>query len=46
MTYDGFKSVDVKKFFFFFANIVMRGKIDEEKATELLSHLNGKALDF
>lgn len=45
-TFDGSTSSDVKKFFFFFDNVVTRGKPDEDKATELLSHLDGRAFDF
>lgn len=37
-TYDGCASGDVKKFFFFFENVVMRGKTDEENSVELLSN--------
>ena len=43
---DGSLSSDVKKFFFFFENVAMRGKSDEEKALELLAHLEGEAFDF
>ena len=43
---DGALSSDVKKFFFFFENVAMRGKSDEEKALELLAHLEGEAFDF
>eukprot|EP00174_Griffithsia_okiensis_P000186 GO255559.1.p1 GENE.GO255559.1~~GO255559.1.p1 ORF type:complete len:154 (+),score=10.92 GO255559.1:137-598(+) len=44
--YDGSDDIDVKKFFFFFDYVIGRGKSDDEKAVDLLSHPDGKAFDF
>ena len=42
--FDG--SGDVRMFLFYFENVAMRGKKQEEKALELLSYLDGKAFEF
>lgn len=44
--YDDSPLADIKKFFFLFENVFMRGKSDDEKATVLLSNFDGRAFDF
>ena len=39
-------SFDVKKFFFYFDNVLMKAEDDKEKAEELLPFLDGLAFDF
>lgn len=43
---DGAPSVVLRKLFFFMQNAVMRGKFGDEKALELMSQVDGKALEF
>lgn len=44
--FDGSPASDVKKFCFFFDNVVIRGNPDEEKAAQLLSHRDDKPFEF
>ena len=44
--FHGHAHEDVVKFFFYFEYVVMRGKPDEQKPMELLSHLDGRAFEF
>lgn len=45
-TFDGSPSANIHKFFFYFEQVVMRGKPEEEKAVSLLSFLEGDAFDL
>lgn len=36
----------MKRIFFFFEHVAMRGKAEEEKTLKLQSHLDGKSFDF
>lgn len=42
--FDG--SGDIRKSFFFFENVTMRGKKEEDKSSELLRNLDGNAFEF
>ncbi|MEM9438463.1 MAG: hypothetical protein AAGA15_15645, partial [Pseudomonadota bacterium] len=42
--YDG--TSDVKRFFFYFDNVAMRGKSDADKGVELLAFLDKEAIQF
>ena len=45
-TFSGEATEDVKKFFFYLENVTMKEKKEEERATDLLQHLEGEAFDF
>lgn len=46
LSFDGLQSSDVNKLFFVYEKFVMRGKTDEEKATNLLCHVEGDSFEI
>ena len=46
LTFSGKIEEDVKKFFFFLENVTMKNMNNEERAIDLLQHLDGEAFDF
>lgn len=44
--FDGSPTSDVKKLFFFYENVAMRGKTDDGKAMDTLSHLKNADFDL